>query len=83
MFNDFEGASDWLEIAGPETMYVQTEVANIRADPNTNAPIVGKAARADEVNVLSRSESWVKVVIPASDWTVGWIHASLLASEAP
>ena len=66
-----------------ETLFVVTEVANVRATASVDSEIVGKVTRNSEVTGLSRDGGWVKVIIPGTKNLVGWIHSSLLTRNLP
>lgn len=45
----------------PETLYVIPQALELRARPSGKAPVAGRLARGDQVRVLERRDSWVRV----------------------
>jgi uncharacterized protein YgiM (DUF1202 family) len=60
------------------TLYVETDIANIREKASTNSRIVSRVAFASKLTEVKRIGSWVKVVTDGGKEPVGWIHASVL-----
>jgi Bacterial SH3 domain len=62
-----------------DPLVVTGDVVNVRAGPESNAPILRQVDRDAEAVELARQGNWVQVRLPDRD-TVGWIHGSLLAT---
>jgi SH3-like domain-containing protein len=65
-------------VAAPgDPLVVTSDVANVRAGPGTDNPVLFHVSRDQQVVELTRTGNWVQVQIPdeAAD---GWIHQSLL-----
>ncbi len=82
VYSNFDSSLDSFGVASAETMYVWTNVAEVRADPSDDAPVVGTAFRYEAVVVLRRMQSWIKVSLPNSNVLEGWIHSSLLTAKS-
>lgn len=52
---------------------------NVRASPQSGAPILLQVHRSEPAVELAREGDWVRVRLPNHD-TVGWIHGSLLSA---
>lgn len=53
---------------------------NVRARPESSAPILRQVGRGEPAIELVRQGEWVQVRLPDRD-TTGWVHGSLLTSE--
>jgi hypothetical protein len=60
--------------------YVQKARANIRAEPNVGAKLVGQADRGSKLAVVGRAGKWTQVERGA---TRGWVSANLLGPRSP
>ncbi|HEX8917276.1 MAG TPA: SH3 domain-containing protein [Chloroflexota bacterium] len=52
----------------------------IRSGPSTSSAIVSAAYKGQKVQVLARSNGWLKVLLP--DGTVGWMKASFTSARS-
>jgi hypothetical protein len=62
-----------------DPLRVSGDGVNVRARPESGAPILRQVNREEPVIELGRAGDWVEVRLPDRD-TRGWIHASLLTT---
>jgi hypothetical protein len=57
----------------------------VRAEPNTNAAIVDRLNKGDNIQVVGRNASndWVQIILPKDPNARGWIAATLVNLSAP
>jgi hypothetical protein len=55
---------------------VSTASANVHRSPSTGSPVIGKAPRGAMLEITRELGSWVKVVWPAAQGGVGYVHVS-------
>lgn len=60
--------------------YVQSDNANIRAQPSFGAKVIGKVAKGQTLAFLSKNGNWIKVKIDSKE---GYISSLLVADHAP
>ena len=65
-----------------DALTVQGSRVNVRANPNTGAPVLLQLERGQRVIEVGRHEAWVNVEVPNFAGREGWVHRSLLAPEA-
>ena len=66
--------------AGPifvPSVEVQSKAANIRAEPTTDAVIVTTVGEGDDLEVLERVGTWVRV--KTDDGQTGWVYSTLVS----
>ena len=68
-----------VHAAEGDSLVVTGEGVNVRASPQSGAPVLLQAHRAEPAVELARQGDWVRVRLPEQD-TEGWIHGSLLAA---
>ncbi len=76
---DFENDTGWVarSLTGQEPHHIVTvQMANVRKDPGTNNPIIGKAPYGELLRTLAKREGWVRV--RRDNGQVGWIAKRLL-----
>ncbi len=76
---DFENDKGWiLRRLTSSTPYhiVKVKVANMRSQPTTSSPIVGKFSYGDTLKTIERRSDWVKV--QREGGLRGWISRKLL-----
>ena len=66
------------QAAEGDDLVVTGEGVNVRARPQTGAPVLLQVNRREAAVEVAREGEWVRVQLPDHD-TVGWIHGSLLA----
>lgn len=67
----------------PEVWYVTGRSVNVRLDPSTDAPIVGKLLRGDAALVLADTGAgWVRVSVEG-DGVTGYVSTDFLSPTAP
>ena len=65
----------------PATLaYVTTSALNIRGGPGAEFPVAGRLGFGDQVSVIERSGSWVRV---SADAATGWVSARSLSETKP
>jgi len=62
-----------------DDLVVTGEGVNVRAEPQSGAPILLQVHRPEQAVEVAREGDWVRVQLPDHD-TVGWIHSSLLTA---
>ena len=62
-----------------DDLVVTGDGVNVRAQPQSGAPVLLQVHRPEPAVEVAREGEWVRVRLPAHD-TVGWIHGSLLAA---
>ena len=55
-------------------------LANIRAEPTTNAQIISKIPRGKEVYVVGKDGEWARLKL--NNDNIGWIHQSLIRKRS-
>lgn len=76
---DFEGDKGWIAArltSQTPHVIVRATIVNIRANPNTRAPIIAKAQKGALFRTLGHRGDWVKV--QHQEGIVGWIAKHLL-----
>jgi hypothetical protein len=63
-----------------DTLTVSGDGVNVRARPETGAPILRQVNHGELAIELLRQGEWVQVRLPDRD-TTGWIHGSLVTTE--
>jgi len=63
-----------------DDLVVTGEGVNVRAGPQSGAPVLLQVHRPEAAVEVAREGDWVRVQLPDHD-IVGWIHGSLLAAE--
>ena len=63
--------------AAAERVSVTADIANVRAQPDTNAAVIWQVERYHPLNVVSRQDTWV--LFEDFEGDRGWIHETLLA----
>jgi Bacterial SH3 domain len=67
----------------PDVWYVTGRSVNVRADPTTDAPIVGKLYRGDAALVLAdNGAGWAQVTVEG-DGVSGYVSMDFLSQSAP
>jgi uncharacterized protein YgiM (DUF1202 family) len=62
------------------TYYVQSDNANVRAEPSFGAKVIAKVAKGQTLTSLSKDGSWIKVKVDGKE---GYISSLLVSSHAP
>jgi hypothetical protein len=65
----------WL-VAQSTTLTITTVSANVHKAPSTGSAVIGQAARGTVLPVTRELGSWVKVLWPAAQDSVGYVHVS-------
>lgn len=65
------------QAAEGDGLVVTGDGVNVRARPQSGAPVLLQVHRQEPAVELTREDDWVQVRLPERD-TVGWIHGSLL-----
>ena len=65
----------WL-MAQSTTLTITTASANVHKAPSIGSPVIGQAARGTVLPVTRDLGSWVKVLWPAAEDSVGYVHVS-------
>jgi len=69
-----------IKVTASNFLYVNEQLANLRAGPGTNNPILAKLTRGEQMTELDRQGSWINVTTTDANIT-GWIFASLVSDE--
>jgi hypothetical protein len=65
----------WL-LAQSTTLTITTASANVHKAPSIGSAVIGQAARGTVLPVTRELGSWVKVLWPAAEDSVGYVHVS-------
>ena len=68
------------QVTETKTMYINSEVVNLRKEANTSSDILAKLSKATQVTVVSESNGWSKVQVNGNE---GYISSSLLSETKP
>lgn len=63
--------------AARDRVFVLVDQANVRAEPNTDAPVIARLEKDRELPLLALSGNWCQVLLP--DGQRGFIHRHLVA----
>lgn len=75
-----EPATEVAAVTPNERLVVQPDALNLRAEPSTEAEVLGRLLRGEAVAVEGRDGGWVRVATAAG--ATGWAHADYLAAAA-
>lgn len=64
----------------PEYLYVIASVLNLREQPTTQARVVKRLERGQELIILKRDDAWVQV--QADEKTRGWVHGDYVGDPS-
>lgn len=64
------------DLAAAERVSVNTDIANVRAEPDTDAAVIWQVERYHPLNVVSKQENWY--LFEDFEGDRGWIHNTLL-----
>ena len=64
-----------------QIVYVQSKVAEVRAEPNREAQVITRLRRGNKVIEFERRSGWVRIGMFDTSGRVGWVHGSLLGPE--
>jgi Bacterial SH3 domain len=67
----------------PQVWYVTGKSLNVRLDPSTDAPIVGKLSRGDAALVVADNGAGWALVTVEGDGVSGYVSMDFLSPEAP
>ncbi len=67
----------------PEVWYVTGRAVNVRLDPSTDAPVVGKLSRGDAALVLADNGAGWAMVSVEGDGVTGYVSMDFLSPTAP
>ncbi len=65
----------------PVTVTVTARTLNVRAEPGTDAAIVGRARRGDRLEVVGDRGDWLEVRVGAT--LAGWVHGRYTRRDTP
>jgi putative secretion ATPase (PEP-CTERM system associated) len=68
-----------LAAVKPKRYICIVELANVRAGPNMNAPVVRRIAQGTKVNVIGEKGNWMQ--LKSEKAPSSWIHSSLLRRQ--
>ncbi len=63
-------------------LYVRARILNLRQGPGTDAPIIMKLLRDQELKEVSREDDWLEVRVPSSGME-GWVHSAYVRAAPP
>lgn len=66
-----------------DTLYVQSNIANLYDAPRADAPVVGHLNRGHKLKEFRREGSWVKVIIYGEIGKDGWVQSSDVGPQDP
>lgn len=61
------------------TMAVSESIANFRKNPSTNADVLKKLKKGEEVRLIARQGEWLQVELSSGE--VGWCHKGVLTNK--
>ncbi len=64
------------DLAAAERVSVNADIANVRAEPDTNAAVIWQVERYHPLNVVNKQENWY--LFEDFEGDRGWIHKTLL-----
>ena len=66
-----------------DTLYVQSNIANLHDAPRADAPVVGHLNRGHKLKEFRREGLWVKVIIYGEIGKDGWVQSSDVGPQDP
>ena len=76
----FAGMLVLLSCGPRETVYVTASVLNLRTGPSTQARVVGRLLRGQELVVQTTQGDWLEV--SAGETGVGWVHGNYVGDPS-
>lgn len=71
---------DYFQKQERDLVYVTASALNLREKPTTQASIVGRLERGQELEVMNKDDAWVQVKVDEA--TTGWVHGDYVGDPA-
>ena len=66
------------ELSGNPYKFVTATALNVRLQPSTTSPILGKLARGDSIREIDRRGKWAKVIVNRD---TAWVHSDFIGTS--